>query len=580
MTFYRRMFLQSLLPALFCAFLFFLHTLVATQMSPTNLTEAMICIVAMYLGCQFAIAPVVDYILFGNISKQLQIFENGEYDEKQRTRLLVNLYKQPGICAIKTISYFLVGAAMMFYILKFVIDLSMPTCVLALSGYIVSSYFVGMMTYRYCGDICNKYAIKIAADGVDKKYMEKQKFLGESVYLQLFIYVGAPLIIFGIASCVLLIYGYAPDFWPPIDVQRRRIYMTLGLDVLVVVFGVLAFTRYFEGGNTRTTKLFEKMLNTGLMTDVVLDVDLRTEISYGFYLINQMLEMFRRTINRTSEIGKQLNSAALNLVATANETETTAIEQSTGVSEIVSTMDSVNRLAHEIEDHIAEVAGLSSETAENVMSGLNVLKFSLDKMSQIEKASQTTIEEIRDLNSKIGRIWEIVNLINSIADQTKIIAFNAELESVGVGRRSKNFRNVADEIRRLANNTMDSTEEIKKRITEMQTTANGLMHSSIGTTDQIKQGYELTQLLEDSFGNINSSVAANAGASNDIRQMVSQQSTGFEQITETVQQVNVSLQNFSSTTRSIIDTANSLKEDSQVMEAIAGKKSGVKKNEK
>lgn len=575
MSFYRKMFLRSLLPDVFCVFMFFLHTLVATQMSPDRLTEAMICIVVMYLGCQFLIAPAVDFILFNGVSKQLQMFENGELDDKQRTRLLISLYKQPGICVAKTVVYYLLGAALMFYILRFVISLSIQMCVLAFIGYIVSSYFVGMMSYQYSGEICRQYAIKIAAAGVDTKYVAKKKFLGEGVYTQLAVYVGVPLIIFAIASCALLIYGYSPNMWPPLAIQRRRVFMTLGLNVLPVFFGVAAFSRYFEGYSASTMKLFEKMLSTTLITDTTLDVDLRTEISYGYYLINQMLETFRRTIYRTSEIGQQLNTSALDLVAIANETESTAIEQSTGVSEIVSTMDSANRLAHEIEGHIAEVAGLATETAESVSSGLNVLKFSLDKMSQIEHANQATIVEIRDLNTKIGRIWEIVNLINSIADQTKIIAFNAELESVGAGRSGKNFRNVANEIRRLANNTMDSTEEIKKRINEMQTTANNLIHASLGTTDQIKHGYELAQLLENSFGNINSSVSANAGASNDIKQMVSQQATGFEQMTETVQQVNVSLQNFSSTTRSIIETANELKANSQTMEAIAGQEKEV-----
>ena len=71
-----------------------------------------------------------------------------------------------------------------------------------------------------------------------------------------------------------------------------------------------------------------------------------------------------------------------------------------------------------------------------------------------------TISGIKMLGEKIESIWDIVNIINGIADQTKIIAFNAELEASAAGEAGKNFQIVATEIRRLADSTVSSTNEI------------------------------------------------------------------------------------------------------------------------
>lgn len=571
MTFFKKMFFKSILPDAFCVCMFFAYVWTTSQ-SPINKVSVIgLFILAMYLSCQFIVAPIVDFLLFSNVSKQIARFESGELTMIQRTNLLISLSKQPIICVIKTEAYFIVAAGIVLF-LMYQANFAGNVLVLMSANTVVALYLVGIMSHNYSNKICSSYARKIIAAGIDENYIDKTKYLGAPAWQLLTFYVSLPLIIFGISSCVLLILGYNPYLVMSNILQKRRVILTLLLNSPIMFYGVAAFSSYFEKDNDKVTAAFEEMINKNLKTDVILETDLQTDFGYTYYVMNKLISMLRKTRENGTDVGKTLSSSSVNLISIANETETTSIEQSTGVSEISSTMDSTGRLSHEIEDGIAEVAELTTETAENVSSGLNVLKFSLNKMSQIEKASSATITEIRNLSNKINRIWEIINLINSIADQTKIIAFNAELESVNAGKRGKNFRNVANEIRRLANNTMDSTEEIKKRMNEMQSTANRLIHSSLETTEQIKHGYELAKLLENSFMNINSSVNENSVSSNEIKEMMRQQTVGFNQIADTVQQVNSSIQGFTYSMRSIIGTANNLKDDAHYMESALTEK--------
>lgn len=566
MTFFKKLFLKSLFPNTFCACMFFTYAWVTSQLHITRLFGIARFTLLMYLSCQFILAPIVDYILFSNVSKQLDRFENGELTLIQRTNLLITLTKQPIICLIKTEVYFIIGTISVIYMMK-QINLSSNIITLMAVNTVVQLYLVGIMTHNYCNKICSSYSRKIVAAGIDNNYIAKTKHLGVSCWLLLTYYVSLPLLVFGVSSAISLTFGYNPYINMQFNLQKLRVILTLILNSPVIFYGASAFSSYFEKDNDRVTKVFEEMISKNLKTDAMLEPDLQSDISYTYYMMNKLISMLRKTRENGTEVGKSLTSSSMNLISIANETETTSMEQSTGISEIGSTMDSTGHLSTEIGKSITEITELTAETAENVSSGLNVLKFSLDKMEQIEHANSTTITEIRNLSTKINRIWEIINLINSIADQTKIIAFNAELESVNAGKSGKNFRNVANEIRRLANNTMDSTSEIKKRMNEMQFTANNLINSSLDTTKQIKHGYELAQLLENNFISINSSVNENALSSGQIKDMMEQQTVGFNQIIETVQQVNLSIQGFTNSMRSIIGTANDLKDNAHYMES-------------
>ena len=183
----------------------------------------------------------------------------------------------------------------------------------------------------------------------------------------------------------------------------------------------------------------------------------------------------------------------------------------------------------------------------------------LEKMKQIANANRDTIYGIKNLSEKIESIWSIVKLINGIADQTKIIAFNVELEASSAGEAGKNFHIVANEIRRLADSTMDSTREIKDKITEIQHSSDNLIIMSESGTEKILEGCALSAKVEQNFSSIKSSAEITAESSGDIRMIIEQQSIAFEQILITLKQLSSGIENFSQTTLTVSESTNNLK---------------------
>ena len=147
-----------------------------------------------------------------------------------------------------------------------------------------------------------------------------------------------------------------------------------------------------------------------------------------------------------------------------------------------------------------------------------------------------TTEGIKALNKKIDGIWDIVGIINSVADQTKIIAFNAELEASSSGEAGKNFHIVATEIRRLSDTIIDSIKEIKSNIDEIQLASDRLILDSEKGTKQIDISCENAKSLERGFGSI---------------MATSSPSSSEDQIFTSIQQIAQGIEEFSKNTAGI-----------------------------
>ena len=275
-----------------------------------------------------------------------------------------------------------------------------------------------------------------------------------------------------------------------------------------------------------------------------------------------------KIIIKAKEIGSSIDDYSKDLVTISTQTQSTAVQQSAGTAEILSIMKEADSLSHEIQTKTTEVSDIASKTAESVQNGTQFLADNMVKMFSISRANTSTTNGIRDVNEKINSIWEIVSIINSIADQTKIIAFNAELESTSVNENGRNFRNVSNEIRRLANGTMDRTKEIKERINEVQLASDKLLQSSQNCTEKINQGMELIESLENSFSIISSSASETAESSEEIENRIKQETEAFEQIVTTLQQVSRNIESLTLSTKTITETAGSLQTNSSELSGL------------
>jgi methyl-accepting chemotaxis protein len=272
----------------------------------------------------------------------------------------------------------------------------------------------------------------------------------------------------------------------------------------------------------------------------------------------EIRDSLKKSFASFGENSSMISTAVYDLSASAKEITTTANEQAASVAEIVSTMESSKNLSAQVASKTIEVAELASQTQEMSQRGANLHEANEDMMADIRDQNAKIVEEIKNLNDVLSGIVESIQLIDSIADRTKLIAFNAALEASSSGEAGSRFAVVAGEIRRFADNVVDSVLEIKDRISELQNVSQNLITEADTGSKAIDLGYNRMVEQKEVFENIvdvSENVAVRSGQ---ISNLSKQQELASAQIFTALKEISAGVKQFVSATASTSVTVENL----------------------
>lgn len=285
-------------------------------------------------------------------------------------------------------------------------------------------------------------------------------------------------------------------------------------------------------------------VNIGIFTTILL-----TGENYFFFFLHKKIN------SKNNKIITEAETKYKNLLDSLKQSDIILKNNTNIIKTVLEMMTKQNSLTEDISDKMSDVATVAQETSNNVTNGAATLTTNIQKLLEIKTANNHNIDGIKNLSRKIESIWDLVTLIMNIADQAKIIAFNAELEASSAGESGKNFHIVATEIRRLANNIIDGTKEIKDQITDIQKSSNELILLSENGTNKVKEGCETAEQLEDRFNKMRSASEVSSESTLDISNIIKKQLTSSEQTLITLKQVVAQIEEYSQTMKNIITTA-------------------------
>jgi len=536
------------------------YSFIFTKITIMQFLEAIALGSGLLIVMQFVVGP-----LFSNrcytaaLSNDIEEWEENGLDAVGRTKLLSRIMKRPFYKSIEIFLVYFVSGIVFCTWFKLRIGISATVEVGVVVAMIFAAFVDGLLAMNATERLCSSYARRLIDQGIDDSMVMKQKFFGLSIRRLYASFIFVPIIATNILTGLYIyqnVYltngafdgGFA--IFSMIAVPAFNCIIT----IVLAVFIAFRLVGYLQ--NMQDAVLAIDQSNISTAKDI--PTDLSNEISFNMYLINKAVNMFKMIFEKTGDVSVHVTESTESLESLSTETASTALEQSTGVKEIVSTMEDADQLFKNIESKVGDVSLVANKTASEVQTGINSLSENMIKMQQITEANMETISGIKALSEKINSIWDIVNIINSIADQTKIIAFNAELEASSAGEAGKNFHIVANEIRRLADGTMESTQEIKERITEIQHSSDNLIITSEGGTEKIHEGCELTEKVSQNFTSIKSAAEITAESAQDIQVIVAQQTTAFEQIVVTLKQISAGADSFSASTQTIRNAVENL----------------------
>jgi methyl-accepting chemotaxis protein len=282
-------------------------------------------------------------------------------------------------------------------------------------------------------------------------------------------------------------------------------------------------------------------------------------------LFNNMLESesaateaASRTVEQTRGMAKVIQKSTDEIFLSSKDIFTTANNQAASVKEIESTISENTQIAAEIADKTGSVAAIVSKMEEDVLHGFSVLENNVSQMGDIKNKNDGVISGIIALGNKITKIREIVKTINTITDQTKVIAFNAALEAASAGERGKRFSVVASEVNRLADDIAALTKQIREQVEEIQDSSSALIISSEESADKITEGNKLIKELEEIFREIRSGAEITANQAQTITVSTQKQQKSAEQINIAIADISTGLNSFIHSTEVATSSAGEL----------------------
>lgn len=251
----------------------------------------------------------------------------------------------------------------------------------------------------------------------------------------------------------------------------------------------------------------------------------------------QLAERLATLIDKVVDVGLQVRSASESLQQTSTRSEATATEQAAALNETSATTEELARSARQIARSASAVEDLAQKTlaaADQGRTDATAFEAAVDRMKQDNKSIAGAVDRLQRRVQQIGRI---VELINTVADRSDLLALSAELEGSRAGEVGRGFSLVGSEMRRLAENVLESTSEVEELIAEIR-------EATVRTAEATETGSRLTEHGMSLAAEVTSSLTRVAELAQDTATRVrtitlstQQQQSGTDQLAESMAEI-------------------------------------------
>jgi methyl-accepting chemotaxis protein len=316
------------------------------------------------------------------------------------------------------------------------------------------------------------------------------------------------------------------------------------------------FAKQMAGGDLTHKLEVEQKDEIGELAEAL--TNMQTSLAKMFKDITNGVDTLASSSSELTTIAEQMSSGSESTASKANTVASAAEEMSSNMTSVAAAMEEASTNVSSVASGAEEMSSTINEIAQNAEKTKEITQ---GAVNQAENAS-TMINELGQAAEAIGKVTETINAISS---QTNLLALNATIEAARAGEAGKGFAVVANEIKELAQQTAEATDDIAKKIQGIQNSANNSVNEINQITTVINEVDEYVSSIAaavEQQSTTTKEIAENVGQASqgisEVNENVNQTSTAADQVAKDINDVNQSAEEMSTSSAQVQQSAQDL----------------------